>query len=226
MNFKYTKKESKSRKSSKSRKFRKSRKSRNSNKSISIKNTFSIKKKFKFLPNINLFKRYEEDVKISDYIENLYKFLKNLNICFLSGSFAIEDKNQRLWRLLRFTDKKNVSKFIGFTHTLFKKVGYQYDRYILDIDEIIKRRDNPNYKDSQCKCLKEFPKQYQMVCINCNKKTESGEFIRQCKGIIKFYKFKYNGIYHVFMKLEKWRTIKTNEIMRHFKEYKEKKKFN
>jgi hypothetical protein len=199
--------------------------SNNSNNSRNTKYKEKTVKKNKFIPNINLFKKYEESIKISQYIENLYKFIKSINICFLSGSFAIEDKNQRLWRLLRFTDKKNVSKFIGFTHNLFKKRGHQYDRYILNIDDIIKRRDNPKHKDDKCKCLSQFPKQYQMVCINCNKKTPEGEFIRQCKGIIKFYKFKYKGVVHVFLKLERWRTIKSDEIIKHWKEYKEKKEF-
>ena len=178
--------------------------------------------KNKILPNKHLFKLYKEDITIANYIDNLYKFIKNIKICFLSGAFVIEDKNQRLWRLLRFTDKKNISKFIGLTHNIFKPTGHQYDRYILDIDEIKRRRDDPNYKDDKCKCLKQFPKQYQMVCINCNKKTPEGIFIKQCKGIIKFYKFRYNNIVHVFLKLEKWRTIKQNEIIKHFKEYKNK----
>jgi hypothetical protein len=199
--------------------------SNNNSNIINKKKTNKKTKKNKFIPNFKLFKQYEEQIKISEYIENLYKFIKNIKICFLSGSFVIEDKNQRLWRLLRFTDKKNVSKFIGLTHNIFKKQGHQYDRYILNIDDIVKRRDNPKYKDNKCKCLKKFPKQYQMVCINCNKKTADGDFIRQCRGIIKFYKFRYKNVVHVFLKLEKWRTVKKDEMIKHWQEYKEKKEF-
>ena len=44
-----------------------------------------------------------------------------------------------------------------------------------------------------------------MVCIDCNKKSNEGNPIKQCKGIVKFYKFRYNGIVHVYVKLERWR---------------------
>lgn len=181
-------------------------------------------KKYKFIPNIKLFKTYKEKITIYEYILNLYKFIKNINRCFTSGAFVIEDPTQRLWRMLRFTDKKNVSKFIGLSHTAFKSRGHQYDRYILSIDDIKIRQNNSKYKDSSCKCLKEYPNQYQMVCIDCNKKSKQGKPIKQCKGIIKFYKFRYNGIVHVYLKLERWRTILINEQVKHWKQYKEKKK--
>ena len=75
--------------------------------------------------------KYKHKVTIQQYILNLYKFLKEIDRCFITGAFAIEDPHQRLWRLLRKTNKKEVSKFIGFTNTAFKKRGHQYDRYIL-----------------------------------------------------------------------------------------------
>jgi hypothetical protein len=186
-----------------------------------------IRLKHRITNKINILVHNNVIISIEQYIENLYSLLRKLNMCCTSCAFVVEDPHERLWRMLRFTDKKNVSKFPGLTHNAFK-TGSQYDRYILSMDEINKRKEDPKYYNqkikSKCQCMKLYPENYQMICIDCRKKDTTGVNIANCKGIIKFYKFRYNGVVHVFMKLEKWRTIKTDEIMKHWKEYNNKQK--
>jgi hypothetical protein len=65
-----------------------------------------------------------------------------------------------------------------------------------------------------------------LICIDCKKKDNDGDPIRDCRGIVKFYKFKHNHINHIFFKIERWRTIKADEMINHWKGYQKKTKYH
>ena len=153
------------------------------------------------------------------FIKRLYKLLSKFNICFVSGAFVFEDKNRQLFKLL--VKDNNFSKFPGLTHDSFqkgdfKKLGMQRDRYILGENEyakdIFKIKENKSCNGVICE---ELSKTKKIFCLKCDNK------IKECKGIIKFYKFATEDKEqdrHVFLKLEKYRTILPSETIAHWNE--------
>ena len=176
----------------------------------------------------------------AEYISNLYKWLSLTNNCFVSGAFVIEDNDEKLYDLL----KTKESAFFGLTHGVFKKgrfkyndgiTGMQHDRYILSKDEksneIFNTTDNECSRE--CNSLAENGKIFCLQCKNMDgtvQKNREGKSLQECKGIIKFYQFKldpdnkdntdkeWKGKKFVYLKLEKFRTIKPKEIAKHWKE--------
>lgn len=152
------------------------------------------------VPEIDKIEKIE---KIKNFIKYLYTFLKNYNMCFLSGTFIFEDFNNRLYNFLTYGDDNNINKTCQqnplskhhwtFTHNkVFSKNGV--------------KSNNDCFSSIVCKkndCLKlelVFDEALNYLCdINNNNKIISN---KSSKEVILYYSFEYNNKQYLFVKLE------------------------
>jgi hypothetical protein len=133
--------------------------------------------------------------KIQNFIKYLYTFLKNYNLCFLTGTFIFEDFDNRLYNFLTYEDGllSLSTPNLTLTHNkvLFKKGVKSNEKY---------------YSPLICKnCLKiklelKFNEKLSYLCDinNENKNTNN----KSSKQIILYYRFEYKNKQYLFVKLE------------------------
>jgi len=158
----------------------------------------------------------KNDINVVAFIISFFSFLKNFNMCFLSGSTIFEDNNNKLCNLLTYgnigiTDdicdkKKNISKpHITYTHNeVYKKEGVKSAEKCFSLDR--KGGLFELFKFDRCKDNKCFKMEFifyhklQYLCdvfsLSLNKSNISH------KQVILYYRFEYNGRKYLFVKLE------------------------
>jgi len=165
------------------------------------------------------------------YISSLYKRLPK---CFTSGSFVIQDNDEKLYKLLKIDNKYHIIPWTSWTtHASFTKYNKtkphvfnalsraQYDRDIFTFDEqqnnTLIDRKNIEIKTPSTKF--NLNKENNTLSI----KIQCGNFPSRIIRNIKFYQFTINDKpthKYVFLKLEQNRTWTIRHLVDYYKHLK------
>jgi len=163
----------------------------------------------------------EKEANIIYFINKLYIILKYYHLCHLSGTIIFEDNNSQLYNLLtygindRYMGKKCYKEYnISIPHwTITHKKIYDKED-IKSAEDCIKLSSNTNLSkkiltsNEKCKnnkCFKLefiFNKSLDYLCdINTNA-SKKKNINKSSKGVLLYYKFKYENKIYLFFKLE------------------------
>jgi hypothetical protein len=123
--------------------------------------------------------------EVGEFIGTLYKFLRNQNICFLSGSFVFEDPNGVIDESLREgrgrTECDNIYKKIRPTGKFATHKGFLHD---------VTFRERTESGDFALKPMLPM-RMYEKVLKNVDVACDSKEIVT--KGVMLFYPFAVEG---------------------------------
>jgi hypothetical protein len=141
----------------------------------------------------------ESNLQICLYVKYLFEYLGD-KYCFTSGAFVIHDQNQNLYNILFNSKTTNLTYYGLESHRIYKNKNNCEDKKKCDEYETI------------------FLNEISIVCKipnipNCN--VESTRIFKSCK----WYQFKYNNNYFVFLKPEDNPTINISHAIQAITRY-------
>jgi hypothetical protein len=163
----------------------------------------------------------EKEANIIYFINKLYIILKYYHLCHLSGTIIFEDNNSQLYNLLTYgINDRNMGKkcYKGYNistphWTITHKKIYDKEN-IESAEDCIKLSSKTNLSkkiltnNEKCKknkCFKLefiFNKSLDYLCdINTNA-SKKKDINKSSKGVLLYYRFKYENIIYLFFKLE------------------------
>jgi hypothetical protein len=146
---------------------------------------------------IGLIRHYtdNETDKYNDFIQKIFTFLKEYNMCFLSGTLIFEDENNRLFNILTYYEDStepclnNNNKIIHYT-TTHNDVFTKKD---VKPDECLKFS-----KNNKLQIIFKSP-----IYYLCDQKTDTKDKNNESiKSVLLYYRFSYNYKNYIFFKLE------------------------
>jgi hypothetical protein len=154
-------------------------------------------------------------INIISFILSLFIFLKEFNMCFLSGTIIFEDDNNKLFNLLTYgtleIEKCDINKALAIPHittthiNVFEKKGVESNEDCFKLNKQQKKLEHFFKKCENNKCFKMeliFNNKINFLCdILSKEKQKQNKF---SKKIILFYRFKYNDKKYLFFKLEEF----------------------
>jgi hypothetical protein len=158
----------------------------------------------------------KNDINIVAFIIGLFSFLKNFDMCFLSGSFIFEDNNNKLFNLLTYgyinntdeiceKDKALAKPHITITHNeVYKKEGVTSAESCFSLSRTSSLFESLTHKKCEDnKCFKMELIFYNKLQYLCDVFSSSlSETNISHKQVILYYRFRYNGRIYLFVKLE------------------------
>jgi len=136
--------------------------------------------------------------RLIKYINILYKYLNAMNLCFVDGSFIIEDNNSNgifynffLLNILAFSSSVNLKELSS--HEEFNPVKYEITDKISKVKYTCDRVCESHIKGKLNK---------NSIKISCNDLKNGKEIISKNIENVLWYKFNHNDKAYVYLKLE------------------------
>jgi hypothetical protein len=159
-------------------------------------------------------RKSDNNLFLKKYIEILYKYLNAIDLCFIDGSFVIEDKPNTdisLLGILAFSSSVNLKEFSShdaFTPEKYEIKPYDNEKMVYTCEKVCESHIKSKLNKTSVK----------ITCLKSD--SNENEISRIIKNAI-WYKFTRNGRTFVFLKLEevknrfyKFLKIKSKELFK------------